>query len=418
MDFKNTEIDLTFITLDKVINTAGKNDKVNLLSSLVNNRFAEWYLNKAYNPFITFGIVPNEKSMPININNTPYLETDWNYLEKILIGLEKREITGNNAQNILKDFFYNSCRKEHYYWIMRMIQKDLKMGAEIKSINKAWKQELIPVFEVQLCNKYQEIKKPNFPYYISPKLDGHRCIIIHRPNIETCAFTRQGKPIYNINHILNEIKNNINEELVLDGELMGKDWNETSSISRTIDSRIDSTNLKYNIFDILSILEWNNRIGITSLDSRIKLLNNLKVEKYLNIVEHRLVNSEKDIEDYFARYIDLGYEGAVIKETYSYYEFSRSNIWLKIKKFKEKDLEIVGYFEGKGEIEGMLGGFIVDNNGIEVKVGSGFSQAERINFWNKKEELIGTTVEIKYFTETKDGSLQFPVFLRLRPDKD
>ena len=52
---------------------------------------------------------------------------------------------------------------------------------------------------------------------------------------------------------------------------------------------------------------------------------------------------------------------------------------MKIKKFYDFDLQIVGYEEGTGRNKGRLGAFVVDYNGNKVKVGSGYSDEERVN---------------------------------------
>lgn len=69
--------------------------------------------------------------------------------------------------------------------------------------------------------------------------------------------------------------------------------------------------------------------------------------------------------------------------------------------------------EGTGKYAGMLGALIVDNGKAEVEVGSGFTDAERREFWENPPECI----EIKYQEELPSGSLRFPVFVRARDDK-
>jgi DNA ligase-1 len=65
----------------------------------------------------------------------------------------------------------------------------------------------------------------------------------------------------------------------------------------------------------------------------------------------------------------------------------------------------------------MLGGFIVDYKGKEVRVGSGFSDAERHDLWFSKHSQIGNIIEVKYHEVTPDGSLRHPVFGGFRYDK-
>ena len=67
----------------------------------------------------------------------------------------------------------------------------------------------------------------------------------------------------------------------------------------------------------------------------------------------------------------------------------------------------------------MLGGFNIElDSGKQLKVGSGFKEHERIQFWNDREKLPGRWIKVQYNEVTPDGSLRFPVFLHLRDDKE
>lgn len=90
--------------------------------------------------------------------------------------------------------------------------------------------------------------------------------------------------------------------------------------------------------------------------------------------------------------------------------------------FYTMDLPIIGYEEGSGRLAGTLGAFILDYQGNPVNVGSGFSDEQRVEFWKRRDELIGVLCEVKYKEissdkKTKARSLQFPTFETLRTDK-
>ena len=104
------------------------------------------------------------------------------------------------------------------------------------------------------------------------------------------------------------------------------------------------------------------------------------------------------------------------------YKRKRHNGILKVKEFYTMDLPIIGYTEGTGRLAGTLGALILDFKGHEVKVGSGFSNEQRSEFWHNKDNLIGVLCEVKYKEVSYDKStgaesLQFPVFVSLRKDK-
>ena len=100
------------------------------------------------------------------------------------------------------------------------------------------------------------------------------------------------------------------------------------------------------------------------------------------------------------------------------YEYKRSSSLLKVKQMQDCDLMILGFTEGDGALTGMLGALIVDYKGGELRVGSGFTLADRSAFWQCRDQLIGRVVSVQYFEETTDDtgkpSLRFPVFLEMR----
>lgn len=105
------------------------------------------------------------------------------------------------------------------------------------------------------------------------------------------------------------------------------------------------------------------------------------------------------------------------------YKRKRHNGILKVKRFYTMDLHILRCEEGSGRLAGTLGAFVLDYKGNEVNVGSGFSDEQRTAFWAAKDEMPGRLCEVKYKEISYDKntgaeSLQFPVFISIRTDKD
>ena len=67
-----------------------------------------------------------------------------------------------------------------------------------------------------------------------------------------------------------------------------------------------------------------------------------------------------------------------------------------------------------------MGAVVVQFKGNEVRVGSGFSDEQRIEFWKNPDLIVGRVIEVKYkeVTKNKNGteSLQFPVFMQIREE--
>ena len=58
------------------------------------------------------------------------------------------------------------------------------------------------------------------------------------------------------------------------------------------------------------------------------------------------------------------------------------------------------------------------HTGVEFSIGSGFTEEQRREIWNKKVELIGSIVKYKYFEVGVKDKPRFPIFLAFRDKKD
>ena len=84
------------------------------------------------------------------------------------------------------------------------------------------------------------------------------------------------------------------------------------------------------------------------------------------------------------------------------------------------DLEVVGFEEGKGRLEGTLGALIVKYKDNLVGVG-GFTDVMKDEIWNNRDKYLGRIAEVKYKEITHDKvtrkeSLQFPTFVQFREE--
>ena len=99
----------------------------------------------------------------------------------------------------------------------------------------------------------------------------------------------------------------------------------------------------------------------------------------------------------------------MIKDPESFYECKRSTTWLKSKPFIEISLEVKDYEEGTGRNAGKLGAIIAegkdDDKYFKTNVGSGFTDLQRKEFWEKKEKLLGQIIEIRAdsISKSQDG---------------
>ena len=84
----------------------------------------------------------------------------------------------------------------------------------------------------------------------------------------------------------------------------------------------------------------------------------------------------------------------------------------QVKTFHDMEAKVVGHDSGKGRLGDRLGALEVElANGKRFRVGSGFSDAERMN-----PPKIGSIITFKYQELSTGGIPRFPTFLRIRPD--
>lgn len=283
----------------------------------------------------------------------------------------------------------------------RILNKDMRIGMGAKSINKVWPGH-IPEFPVMRAKLYDE-KRVEFPCYVSPKLDGIRCIFKNGK----CYF-RSGKQIEGVDHIADYIRQLGAFGLELDGELLIPNLSFEDS-SGQIRSNNPTPDAKFFIFDAPH--------PSRTLYERLRYITETTPDASIIPVLHKVVDSHDEIMQEYSECRILGYEGLIIKDPGSKYLDSRSYAWMKLKNISSADLPVTGFFEGTGKYEGSLGGIICDFNGVSVKVGGGFSDKDRQLIWNNTDKFVGKTAEVLYQEVTKHKSLRHPRFLHWRFDK-
>jgi DNA ligase-1 len=58
------------------------------------------------------------------------------------------------------------------------------------------------------------------------------------------------------------------------------------------------------------------------------------------------------------------------------------------------------------------------SEGIEFNIGTGFTAAQRVEFWGQQRELLGTSVKFKSFQHGVKDAPRHPVFLGFRHKDD
>lgn len=412
-------------------NTSSTLEKQNILKRNENNELFKELLKFLLDPMIVTGISKKKiEKIDISMSNTPSCLYDirnlFNYLKEHNTGTDNDIIMCKMAMVYDKD--------ELNDFIKSIITKSLKLGIDVKTANKVYGKDFIPVLDVMLGTSIEKCKIPQDTWFaISQKLNGSRCFYYKGK-----LYTRQGKVYTGCEHIIEDIKRlddyyNFDAEWVYDGELVLKDNSLTDSeafqkgVGIANSDKENKQELKLVIFDTIPTDEfeegqsrstyWARKVLLRGYARNIKELNLSNIEIVPMFYEGTDQNKIWEWLDY-AEQNDM--EGVMVNLD-TPYECKRTKNLIKVKKFYTLDLKVTDAIEGDGRLKGTLGALVVDYKGNTVNVGSGFSDAQRKEFWENKDDILGRVIEVKYkeITKNKDTgleSLQFPVFVSLREE--
>lgn len=266
--------------------------------------------------------------------------------------------------------------------------------------------------------------------YVQPKLDGVRCLLQVNSNGNAILLSSTGEPIVSAPHIQLFAARNLPQHLVLDGELYlhGLPFESIASLAlRTKNIPDNHTKLEFHVFDVKLPQNFDYRLQFLAnffswdvLSSKVCPLKLVRTEQ----VPLKLGSTEEDIEDqvrpFLHRFLQLGFEGLVVRNPASVYEEKRSYNLLKLKPSKQDVYQIVDFYQERdknGNLKNSLGGFVVcspKNPAETFCVGSGFTKEQRETFWKNAEDLIGRAVVVNYQDLTKTRKIpRFPTFVTI-----
>ena len=426
--------------------TSSTIEKQNLLKHYENAELFKEILKFLLDNQIVTGISKkkiDKKIKPTNLN-IGLLEITTKSFEDIikdLLNYVKEHNTGTDIDIAYVQFYINFLTEDEELrqFLKSIITKSLKLGVDVKTVNKVYGKDFIPVLNVMLGTSIEKCKIPEGTWFaISQKLNGSRCFYYKGK-----LYTRQGKIYTGCEHIIKDIesltsKNRmfvepVYENYVFDGELILKDNSLSDSeafqkgVGIANSDKENKQELKLVIFDMLNQKEFEIGESVYQYKRRKEQLNDLRnliAGKNLSNIEIVPMFYEGTDQNEIWKWLDYAEENdmeGIMINLDTPYECKRTKNLIKVKKFYTLDLKVVDAVEGDGRLKGTLGALVVDYKGNTVNVGSGFSDAQRKEFWENKDSIIGRVIEVKYkeITKNKDTgleSLQFPVFVSLREE--
>jgi len=213
---------------------------------------------------------------------------------------------------------------------------------------------------------------------------------------------------------------------VLDGEVMGPDFLNTSAVlnsnpDKAVAKQGSKGKLYYHAFDIMAYL--GEDVTNLPLSERRKLLEKV-VKKMGNKFVKCIPQIKKDFEKYFKSIVAAGGEGLIIKDVRLGYGAG----WSKWKKVYDVSTIVTGWKPGNGQYSDQIGSLAVsvyhEGKLVEVGFASGFSDKLRRSMSDDFEAIKGSVLDVfcqeiqksKRSSGNGIGRLRHPTFHRFRDD--
>lgn len=262
-----------------------------------------------------------------------------------------------------------------------------------------------------LAKKFDEKKTYPWPATAQPKLDGVRCVAFRVGDNGVRLQSRGGK-VYHVPHIeaaaLKVMKRN--GVSILDGEIFAEGLTFQDISSYVKRQQADTTKLEYWVYDVPSPNAWS---------TRAKVLNTLDTYPGVSIVGGTQIDSLEQLKAAHNRYIQAGYEGAMLRLLEGKYEWGhRSSHLLKYKSFEDAEFKVVGAKEGKGRLEGCAVWQCETKDGTPFSCLFKGTIELRRQQWKDRKKYIGKKMTVRYANLSTEGIPRFPVGVKFRDGKD
>lgn len=263
--------------------------------------------------------------------------------------------------------------------------------------------EILPM----LAHDYTKVgHRISWPCYVSPKLDGLRCIaeITHEGVI---LHSRGGKTYDCPEHLKKEIID-VSERTgftKLDGELYIHGLPLQNIVSAAKRPNKDTSRLEFHVFDIpVSDVTWETRHDMLSDVTKVRT-------QFIKVVPNILVNNEISAQILLNRFINDGYEGMMLRNVNGLYEFNHRSHNLQKWKLMQDAEAYVTHVEKDLNEEGVL---VCQMKGTKNYFKCKMRGGHDFRKYDSQIKLLGKWITYKYQALTNDGLPQFPVGLYVR----
>ena len=341
-------------------------------------------------------------------------KTETGYLLKVRSGQTDGKLTETTGQIIDEGKQKRTAKEQAVFEANSKVNKKLDEGY-FESIESATNYvKLLPMLAHPFAKRKHNI---NYPAIVQRKFDGVRCLAFLKDDGTVSLMSRKGKEFPHMNHIRKDIAaNNSDITLILDGEL----YSDTLSfqvlvglVKRvTLKEGNDEQMLQVSL-RVYDCIKLNEEPGFQQRHEMIAKVTD--GANYLSLVENFTVKSEKEIHEAQARFVEEGYEGAMVRNITGAYAIGKRSANLqKVKTFLDGEYEIVGFNQASGNDIGTVIWVCKTPEGNQFNVRPRGTREVKREQYENGDSYIGRQLTVRYQELTDDGVPRFPVGIAIR----
>ena len=292
------------------------------------------------------------------------------------------------------------------------IERDFKKQKDKGYAEIGQQSEVLPL--PMLAHKFSDRgHKVTWPAYVQPKLNGQRMLFDGEK-----GWSRGGKLIISecIAHIREEI-GELPEGVILDGELIlpgNPLLQKTMTAIKKFRPELSPT-LMYWVYDIVD----PTRV----FSERFETLKSLTPsgESHIILTPTALVENPSEVLFHHSQFVDVGYEGSMVRFDSEGYDIGhRNNQLQKVKDFVDAEFEVLDITEGGGRFKGAA---IFVCRATETETFTCVMEGDmdyRRSLYEGRNSILKQKpfLTVRYQELSKDGVPIFPVGVALRETKD
>lgn len=302
--------------------------------------------------------------------------------------------------------------------VLERLYQEQKDKGYVEDISQ-WKDDkaVDGIPKVMLADKWVEKKHKTLSsedWVCQPKFDGNRCLITKLEDGSIRFSSRSGKEFTNIPHLVEALKDVLPVGDIMDGELIIDNTplqEITGAVMNRDENDTEKAKLRFYWYDYIPSGESNKSYKERFIDNPLR--ESLVSDKVYYVSPD--LYTDNTFKQTFARYIEEGYEGLMLRNINMPYEFGkRSKNLLKYKEFLTDEFKILDIIDSEQE-PGQPKFVCSLGNGNEVTVRMKGNKDHNTVYLNQKDSYIGKWLTVQYQAWTDNNtSIQFPVGIEIR----